>query len=536
VKNVGNKHKAEALDNTCAVYARYSSHNQREESIEAQLRGCSEYAKRKKLEIVECYTDSAKSGTTSEREGFLKMVADSGKGMFKFLIVHKLDRFSRDKFDSVTFKRKLKMNGVTLLSVTENLDNSPESVMLESCLEGMAQYYSLNLTREVMKGMRESAYNCTHLGGKPPLGYDVDPVTHKYVVNEAEASIVRYIFESYAENVGYNRILDYLNGMGYKTKRGGAFGKNSLYSILGNEKYTGRFTFNKKLEKDVSGKRNPQLKPREEWIIVDGGLPAIVTEEKFNVVQAKMANNRKSGGRFRAREVYLLSGMIFCGECGASMYGNTRKCGRNKSRYSSYKCSSRANHMGCENREIRKEYLESYALDELYAQLFSETSVKKLAAMLNEYNRKRAQENDTKTKLALDELTEVNDKISKVVRLVSESGVSIETVKANLKRFEERKLFIIDYLKDLEMKNKVGMISEDTLFELVSKSKEFVKTRNIAECQNFIHSYIEKVVVFNDRAEIFFKINVPDEALDTVTSLKSEGDIDALKKDYRKAV
>jgi site-specific DNA recombinase len=530
------KRQNQALENTAVVYARYSSHNQREESIEAQLRACDDYAKRKGLQIVKCYTDAAKSGTTSEREGFLEMIEDSGKGLFRFLIVHKLDRFSRDKFDAVTYKRKLKTNGVTLLSVTENLDNSPESVMLESCLEGMAQYYSLNLAREVMKGMRESAYNCTHLGGKPPLGYDVDPVTHKYVVNEAEASIVRYIFESYAENVGYNRILDHLNGMGYKTKRGGAFGKNSLYSILGNEKYIGRFIFNKKLEKDISGKRNPQWKPREEWIVVDGGLPPVIDEESFNIVQAKMANNRRSGGRFRAREIYLLSGMVVCGECGASMYGNTRKCGRNKSRYSSYKCSSRANQMGCENKEIRKEYLENYVLDELYTQLFSERSIKKLTTMLNEYNQKKAEESDVETKLALDELTKVKEKVSKIVQLVSESGITIETVKADLKRLEERKLFIEGYLKDVRTKNNVGMISEATLFELISTSKEFVKTRNIAECHNFINSYIEKVVVFNDRAEVFFKINVPDEALNTVAPLKSDEDIDVLKKEYRKVV
>ena len=337
------------IDDASVIYARYSSSNQREESIEAQIRACEEYAKRKNLQIVAHYTDSAKSGTNSDREGFLQMIEDSAKGKFKYLIIHKLDRFSRDKFDAVTFKRKLKMNGVTILSVTENLDNSPESVMLESCLEGMAQYYSLNLAREVMKGMKESAYKCTHLGGIPPLGYDVDPTTRKYVINDKEAAIVRYIFDSYADGNGYNLLLSHLNGMGYKSKHGKPFGKNSLYSILGNEKYVGRFVFNKKLEKDVSGKRNPQWKSREEWIVVDGGLPAIIEEETFNAVQAKLVNNKRRGGRFRAKEIYLLSGLIVCGECGACMFGNTRKCGRNKSRYSSYKCAHRANHKGCMN-------------------------------------------------------------------------------------------------------------------------------------------------------------------------------------------
>jgi len=535
-RQFGTVKKNNAMENTAVIYARYSSHNQREESIEAQIRACMEYAKRKNLQIVGHYTDSAKSGTNSDREGFLQMLEESAKSKFKYLIIHKLDRFSRDKFDAVTYKKKLKMNGVTILSVTENLDDSPESVMLESCLEGMAAYYSLNLAREVMKGMKESAYKCTHLGGRPPLGYDVDPATKKYVVNNAEAAIVRYIFENYVSGVGYNRILEYLNGMGYISKYGRPFGKNSLYSILSNEKYVGKFVFNKKLEKDVAGKRNPQLKPKEEWVIVDDGLPAIIDEETFNAVQAKLGNNKKRGGRFRAKEVYLLSGLITCGECGASMFGNTRKCGRNKSRYSSYKCSDRANHKGCKNKEIRKEYIDSYVLDELYTNLFSESSIKKLSTMLNDYNRKKAEEANDESKHALVELKEINSKISNIIKLVSESGISIETVKYEMKQLEERKHFVEAYIKETQQKNSIATFSEDAIYDLICKSKEFVQAHNFAECQSFIHSYIEKVVVYEERVEVLFKIHVPDEVNDTVVPLKSEGNLDLLKSDYRKAM
>lgn len=531
---MSSKHPNPAMENTAVIYARYSSHNQREESIEAQIRAAVEFAARKNLRIVGQYTDSAKSGTSADRENFLQMIEDCAAGQFKFVIVHKLDRFSRDKYDAVTFKRKLKINGVTLLSVMENLDNSPESVMLESCLEGMAQYYSLNLAREVMKGMKESAYKATHLGGIAPLGYDVDPATKKYVINAAEAAIVRYIFESYAGNVGYNRILEYLNGMGYKSKRGKPFGKNSLYSILSNEKYVGRFVFNKKLEKDVSGRRNPQVKPREEWIVVEGGLPAIIDVEMFDLVQSKMENNKRNGGRFKAKEIYLLSGLIFCGECGSGMYGNTRLSGRKTSKYSSYKCGDKANHKGCENKEVRKEYLENYVLDELYLKLFSEGSIKKLSAMLSDYNRRKSEESSEEAKLASDELTAIQEKIGKVVQLVSESGISIETVKDELKRLEERKQFVEGYLKEVRSKNNASLISEDTIFELIQRSREFIKARNIAECRNFIQSYVEKVLVYVDRVEVLFKIHVPNDTNDALTPLKSEGDINALKG-YRKA-
>jgi site-specific DNA recombinase len=461
------------------------------------------------------------------------MIEDSGKGQFEYLLIHKLDRFSRDKFDAVTFKKKLKINGVTLLSVTENLDGSPESKILESLLEGINQYYSENLAREVMKGMKESAYKCTHLGGIPPLGYDVDPASHKYVVNEVEASVVRTIFERYADGVGYNQLLTYLNGMGYRTKRGLPFGKNSLYGILQNEKYVGRFIFNKKLEKDISGKRNPQVKPKEDWIICEGGLPAIIDEETFNKVQTKMEYNRHNGGHFKAREIYLLSGLVHCGECNSSMYGNTRKCGRNKSRYSSYRCSNRANHKGCENKELRREYLDNYVLDQLYRSLFSEASIKKLATMLNDYALKKATESNEALTIARKELESVTQKIGKIVQLVSESGVAIDTVKGELKRLEERKNFIEDRIQEMSLEGKASLITEWTILELIERSKEFVRTKNIPECRNFITSYVEKVIVHKDRVEIFFKIQVPNETMETVSPLSSGERIGLIQQEYK---
>jgi site-specific DNA recombinase len=520
-------------NNTAVVYARFSSHNQREESIDAQVRASKEYAERRGLQIVHVYADSAKSGTTSEREEFQKMVADSAKKTFRYVIIHKLDRFSRDKYDAVTYKHKLKVNGVSVLSVTENLDDSPESLMLESCLEGMAAYYSRNLAREVMKGMRESALKCIHLGGCAPLGYDVDPQTRKYVVNETEAAVIRLIFQQYVNGVGYNQILDYLNGMGIRTKRDQAFGKNSLYSILKNEKYVGKYTFNRKLDKDISGKRSPTLKPKEEWIIVPDGMPAIIDQVTFDMAQAKMVYNKKISGSFKAKEIYLLSGLIHCGDCGSSMYGNTRMCGRNKSNYSSYRCSSRAQHQGCKNKEIRRDYIDNYVLDELYRKLFTNMSIKKLAAMLNDYNQKKSWESNTELVQAKTELAEIERKISSIVRLVSESGISIETVKEDLRRLEERKLFIESYMEEMDLKRKNSLISEEVILELIYKSRDFIRSRNFAECRNFIRSYIENVVVHGDRVEVFFKIQVPDAVTDNAVPLTSGESKEAIREEYK---
>ena len=166
------------------LYARFSSDNQRSESIDAQIRAMKSYCDYHQIAIIDTYIDEAKSATTAQRPAFQKMIADSKSHNFNIVLVHKLDRFARNRYDSALAKRELKRNGVAVYSVLENLDNSPESIMMEAVLEGMSEYYSQNLAREVMKGLVENALQCKHTGGKPPLGYDVDLKTRKLIINE----------------------------------------------------------------------------------------------------------------------------------------------------------------------------------------------------------------------------------------------------------------------------------------------------------------------------------------------------------------
>ena len=428
------------------------------------------------------------------------------------------------------------MNGVTLISVTENLDGSPESLILEGLLESMAQYYSTNLAREVMKGMKESAYDCKHLGGTAPLGYNVDPETHKYVINENEAKIVRIIFEKYAHDVGYNQILSYLNGMGYRTKRGKLFAKNSLYSILQNEKYVGKYIFNKinkRLEKGVSGKRNPTLKPQNKQIVIDGGLPAIIDQQTFDIVQFKMKNNRDKAGMYKSREIYLLSGLIICGECGEVMYGNTRICGRNKTRYSSYRCYGGAKKRGCKNKEIRREYIDNYVLDQLYEKLFSHYSIQKLTAMLNDYNNKIASESDSELKRIEKALEENQRKISNIFSFIMDKGLSADIAEVDLTRLYEEKRFLERQHKEIEDKNTSNAISEAIVKELIAKSSEFIKTKKLSECRNFITSYIDKVIVYENKVEVIFRLKTLNNETGEFGPMKSEATRKSLIKRYK---
>lgn len=311
----------------------------------------------------------------------------------------------------------LKVNGIKLISIVENLDGSPESLILESVIEGMAQYYSANLAREVMKGMRESGYKCRYLWGQPPLGYDVDE-EKKYIVNDGEAEIVRKIFDMYINGYSYAQIIDYLNERGWKTKAGNTFGKNSIYSILYNEKYSGVYIFNRSSKKDALGKRNSHMfKDEGEIIRIEGGMPAIISKKAFQKAREMMMVRKKAPGANKAKETYLLTGLIFCGDCGSAMQGNRRKP-NNKPMYVSYRCGSRMQKRDCDNKEIRREYIEEFVLSELEKNILNDKDVPILVEKINKHIQEQAVSDKESVEVMLKELEDIEKQINNIVSAI----------------------------------------------------------------------------------------------------------------------
>ncbi|MDO5795250.1 MAG: recombinase family protein, partial [Turicibacter sp.] len=273
-----------------ASYARFSSSNQREESIDAQQRAIYKY--------VGDYVDEALTGTNTDRPGFKRMLEDAKNGLFDVLVVHKMDRFSRSVYDTLDVERRLAIYGVHIESVIEQFTNTPEGQLQQIVQLGVSQYYSANLAREVMKGLKENAYKALHNGGIPPLGYDVDPETKQYIINEKEAEAIRIIFKKYLEGWSYRELAEYLNLLGYRTKIGNKFSANSsFYDILVNSKYKGEYVFNRSTSKPKQkGMKRSHRKNKEESEIirVPNGLPAIVDESTFEQVQKLLASRQRS--------------------------------------------------------------------------------------------------------------------------------------------------------------------------------------------------------------------------------------------------
>lgn len=483
-------------------YARYSSDNQRQESIDAQLRAIREYCEHRNYTLIDTYEDAALTGTTDRREQFLKMIRDSRKREFEVVVVHKLDRFSRDRYDSAHYKKELRRNGVQVYSVLEHLDNSPESVIMESVLEGMAEYYSKNLAREVRKGMTENALKCMHTGGRPAFGYVVNPVTKRWEINEDEAEGVRMIFDMILEGEGYAAIMRRLNTLGYRTKRGESFGKNSLNSILRNEKYKGVYTFNRLTSKDEDGRRNSHAyKPDEEIIRIEGGVPAIITEEQFNKVQALMSARKVQSEHPKAVETYLLTGKIYCGECGSAYCGCRKFAGRNKTLHVTYRCNNRTNKRSeCSNSEIRREYVERFVLNTIADIVFDEKLVIGVIERYKDYIVRTNEASIKNGERYTARLSEIDGEIANLVRVVAQTGNSSLT--AGLTALEDEKREIERELRLLNEKIGMDEFPVDLLYRACDEAKKALRSGKLPEIKQVLNLYLRRVTVEREHIEV----------------------------------
>ena len=230
-------------DQDVALYLRYSSTGQSDQSIEGQLRDCRTFCKANHYRIVAIYVDRATTARkdVEKRVHLMEMVADSAKRNWEYVIVWKLDRFARNRNDSAIMKMRLRKNGVKVLSATEHLTDSPESIILESVLEGMAEFFSAELSQKVTRGMRESALKCHSVGGHIPLGYKVE--NHKLVVDPDTAHIVQEAFSLYANGESVADICRKFNSAGYKTAKNTEFNRSSFKAMFRNTRYIGTYTY-----------------------------------------------------------------------------------------------------------------------------------------------------------------------------------------------------------------------------------------------------------------------------------------------------
>lgn len=324
------------------IYARFSSHNQNEQSIEGQLQVCYEYCKRNEYTVLHEYIDRAVSGTTDNRPEFKRMIEDSNKKHFQGVLVYQLDRFARNRYDSALYKAKLKKNGIRVLSARENISDDASGVLMEAVLEGMAEYYSKELSQKIKRGMDINASKCLCTGGNVALGYYVDD-NKQFQVDENKAPIVVKIFEKYSSGCTMAEIIRYLNNQNIITSQGNKFNKNSINRILKNKRYIGIYTYNNKE--------------------IPGGIPSIVPKNLFYEVQDMIQKKKKAPARAKATTEYILTTKLFCGQCDAAMTGISGT-GNNGSKYYYYQCVNNRKKKDCDKKTVKKDYIENLVVEE----------------------------------------------------------------------------------------------------------------------------------------------------------------------------
>lgn len=487
-------------------YVRFSSSNQREESITAQKRIISLYAKDNDIELLGFYCDKAKSAKTANRPDFQRLIYDvQHNPKFDTILIHKADRFSRNLVDGVTYKNIIEDCGVKIIFVNERYSDTPSGKMMYNIICSINEYYNANLATEVLKGQMENAYQCKWTGGIPPLGYDIDD-EKKMIINEKEAESVKIIFQMTADGFGYGEVIDRLNSLGYKTKKGRDFGKNSLYEIIHNERYKGTYIFNRRSTFNKQNKRNNhKFKDDSNIIRIEGGCPAIVSESLWKRANAVKKSTRTS--YTNAKNPYLLTGLLYCGECGAKLHGNTRK-NQNGKICSTYRCNSKVMKRNCCSREIKCEVLDNFVLEHFYKLFFNEENIPLITYELNKSFKERAIKNDeyNKAKSNLESLKRERDNLINAIAMM---GVN-EAISNKIDEYKEKITKTEEYIRAYEKQNVEVVFTEDEIKNKLDDLKEyFANPKNIARTKFVLSQYINRVEVSNDTIKVTYKIMSP---------------------------
>ena len=463
---------------TAVIYARYSSDSQREASIEGQLRDCKDYAEKNGITVVGTYIDRAYSAKTDDRPDFQRMIKDSGKKIFDVVLVWKLDRFARNRYDAVNYKYQLEKNGVHLVSAMEPISQGPEGIMVESMLIGMAEYYSAELALKVARGERENALQCKYNGGVVPLGFTIGKEDRLYHIDPETAPIVQEIFTRYADGEPAEKIAASLNERGLRTRTGKPFVKNSFFQIFRNRRYIGEYRY-----KDI---------------VTPGGIPAIVDQDLFDRVQQRFEQNRIAHGRPAKEDVsYLLTTKLFCGKCGTLMGGESGTSHMGNTYYY-YKCGNAKRHgkAHCDLKAIRKEPLERFVVDTAIKVIFSDEIIERLIDLVMEAQQKE----NTRLPVLKDQLRDTEKRLANLLEAI-EQGILTPTTKQRLDELEARKEALNTSILEEELKKPV--LTREWMrfwFEKFRKGD----MRDMEHQRQIIDTFVNSVYVFDDRVVLNF--------------------------------
>ena len=493
------KKKVTYNDNNLAIaYFRCSS-NKQETSIEQQDNAAKEYAKAHGFTIVKSYIDDGISGTTSERPGFQQMLSEVKHIKPAALILWKVDRLARNDFDMAIAKKTIEDSGCKIHYVAEiTPDGSPESYLMEGILEKFSSFYSKQLAVNVRRGQQYNTERGLYLGVKV-LGYTTEGEgrhNKRYVIDPVTSPIVKRIFSEYVNGMSMQKICDMLNSEGRKTLLGNKFTINSIRTILHNDAYIGYYRYSD--------------------VVIEDGMPKIISKELFEEAQKKLAHNKKFGAQ-NARGLddneeprFWLTGKLYCGECGDSMQGTSGRS-HTGTKYYYYSCNDHHKGKkgnGCKKRDVKKQWIEDIICKVLSEFLQNTENLASLAVDLADYYKKEHADKHYLESLQAD-LKTTESALKNVIKAIM-AGASGETINSELNKLESQKKALMEAIEVEKAKSHV--LEEHTIHEFFEKFKN--ADMNDVENRDIVLNYfVDKIYLYDDRILITSTIDGRDRDL-----------------------
>lgn len=457
------------------IYARYSSDNQREESIEGQLRECKAYAEKNGITILSTYIDRALSAKTDHRPEFQRMIKDSAKGLFDMVLVWKLDRFSRNRYDSAHYKATLRKNGAKVVSATETIAEDSTGILLESLLEGYAEFYSAELSEKVIRGLTENALKCKYNGGGLPIGYTIDNEQY-FQIDPLTAPIVLEAFQRYDKGATVKQLVDFLNSKGIQTYRNKPLRIDCVKRLLKNRRYIGEYKY-----RDT---------------VTPNGVPAIIPQDLFDRVGERLEKNKKAPARAKAKEeMYLLTTKLFCGCCGAYMCGESGTS-RNMTIHQYYKCVTAKYKKACHKKTVKKDWIENLVIEHIVKLLFDDALMNDLTDTLVAFQKRE----NTTLPMLKKRLVETEKGIENILNAIQQ-GIFTQSTKQRL-----------DELEEARSSSEVAIIQEEMQKPLLTKEQllfwlhrfRALDVTNPAHRQRLVDSFVNGIYLYDDKIVLMF--------------------------------
>lgn len=399
------------------LYGRYSSHNQKDISVEQQFEKGYELAAEYGIRIIDTYADRAVSGRTDKRKDFQRMMSEAAKGKFRYVIAWKSNRMGRNMLEALINEARLQELGVRVLYVEEDFDDTAAGRFAARSMMNVNQFYSENMAEDIKRGLYDNASNCMVANGHLPYGYKRDETLH-YVIDEPKAAVIREIFTRVAAGEPFVDIMNSLNARGIKTSYNRPWGRSSFQKILSNERYRGIYIYGDVRKED--------------------GIPRIISDELFFKVQEVITTKKNPQGRHRVNGDYLLTGKLFCGKCKSPMVGISGT-GRSGKLHYYYVCQKHRTEKTCDKKNVRRDEIELQVAQAIKDYALKDDVIEWIADSTVAYNERK--EAESKVGILEDQLAGTERGIKNIMSAI-EQGIITETTKSRLVELESERATI----------------------------------------------------------------------------------------------